>query len=91
MKKGVVPCEVEELDITTMFNEYVMTALRTMWGIDLDFVERRFDRELADYLVNMSVKFVKYGLVVNDKKTLVLTDQGKMISDNIISELLMVK
>lgn len=91
VKKGVVPCEVEELDITTMFNEYVMTALRTMWGIDLDFVERRFDRELADYLVNMSVKFVKYGLVVNDKKTLVLTDQGKMISDNIISELLMVK
>jgi len=91
VKKGVVPCEIEELDTTTMFNEYVMTALRTMWGIDLDFVERRFDRELADYLINVSVKFVKYGLVVNDKKTLVLTDQGKMISDNIISELLMVK
>jgi putative oxygen-independent coproporphyrinogen III oxidase len=89
INKGKVPYEMEELDNLTIFNEYVMTSLRTMWGIDLDYVERRFDRELADYLVNISDRFVKYGLLVNDKKTLVLTDQGKMISDNIISELLM--
>jgi oxygen-independent coproporphyrinogen III oxidase len=89
INKGVVPFEMEELDIRTMFNEYVMTSLRTMWGIDLDFVERRFDREMADYLVNISDRLVRYGLIVNNKKTLVLTDQGKMISDNIISQLLM--
>jgi len=89
VNKGMVPFEIEELDTRTMFNEYVMTSLRTMWGIDLDFVEKRFDREMADYLVNVSDKFVRYGLVINNKKTLVLTDQGKMISDNIISQLLM--
>jgi putative oxygen-independent coproporphyrinogen III oxidase len=91
INKGLVPFEAEELDNRTMFNEYVMTSLRTMWGIDLDFVERKFDREMADYLVSVSDRFVKYGLIINDKKTLVLTDQGKMISDNIISELLMEK
>ncbi|HPT21795.1 MAG TPA: radical SAM family heme chaperone HemW [Bacteroidales bacterium] len=91
INKGQVPFEMEELDIRTMFNEYVMTSLRTMWGIDLEFVEKRFDREMADYLVNVSDKFVRYGLVINNKKTLVLTDQGKMISDNIISQLLMVQ
>jgi putative oxygen-independent coproporphyrinogen III oxidase len=89
INKGMVPFEREELGNITMFNEYVMTSLRTMWGIDLDFVERRFNKELSDYLVNISDRFVKYGLIINDKKTLVLTDQGKMISDNIISELLM--
>ncbi len=86
---GNVPCEREELDKMTMFNEYVMTSLRTMWGIDLDYVERVFDKELSDYLVNISDKFIKYGLLNCDKKTLVLTDQGKMISDNIIAGLLM--
>jgi oxygen-independent coproporphyrinogen III oxidase len=87
--RGIVPYEREEIDKMTMFNEYVMTSLRTMWGIDLDYVERIFDKELADYLVNISDKYVKYGLLHCDKKTLVLTDQGKMISDNIIAGLLM--
>ena len=32
--------EREELDIKTRFNEYIMTSLRTMWGIDLEYVEK---------------------------------------------------
>ncbi len=89
ISKGHVPFEREELDSITMFNEYVMTALRTMWGIDLVYVEENFNKELSDYLVNISDRFVRYGMISCDKKTLVLTDQGKMISDNIITELLM--
>lgn len=89
IKKGEIPCEKEELDAVTMFNEYVMTSLRTMWGIDLSYVEEMFSKELSDYLINVSDRFVNYGLISCDKKTLVLTDQGKMISDNIITELLM--
>lgn len=89
IKKGEIACEKEELDTITMFNEYVMTSLRTMWGIDLVYVEEAFNKELSDYLVNISDRFVNYGMLTCDKKTLVLTDQGKMISDNIIRELLM--
>jgi len=89
IKKGEIPCEREELDAVTMFNEYVMTSLRTMWGIDLSYVEEMFSKEMSDYLINVSDRFVNYGLISCDKKTLVLTDQGKMISDNIITELLM--
>jgi len=89
--EGTVPFEREELDRLTMFNEYVMTALRTMWGIDLAHVESLYDKELHDYLVNMSGKYVRYGMMKREKNTLVLTDQGKMISDNIIAELIMEK
>ena len=81
--------ESEELDIKTRFNEYIMTSLRTMWGIDLEYVERTFEKEGYDYVVNLSGKFRDYGLMKLDKKTLVLTNQGKMISDNIISEFMM--
>jgi len=86
---GKIPFEKEDLDRLTTFNEYVMTSLRTMWGIDLGYVEAYYDKELHDYLINLSGKYIRYGLMHREKNTLVLTDQGRMISDNIIAELLM--
>lgn len=81
--------EVEELDKRTRFNEYIMVAFRTMWGVDLDYADSTFGREEHDYLLNMSLKFRQYGLMNYENNHLDLTDQGKMISDNIISEFMM--
>jgi oxygen-independent coproporphyrinogen-3 oxidase len=89
VNSGSLLFEREELDKKTRFNEYIMTSLRTMWGIDLDYVERIFDKEGYDYVVNLSGKLMDYGLMRQENKTLVLTNQGKMISDNIISELML--
>ena len=66
-----------------------MTTLRTMWGIDLDYVEKIFDKEGYDYILNIAGKFISYGMLKQENKTLVLTNQGKMISDNVISELML--
>jgi len=81
--------EKEELDTKARFNEYIMTSLRTMWGIDLEYIETTFEKEGYDYVVNLSGKFKNYGLMKQEKNSLVLTNQGKMISDNIISEFMM--
>ena len=78
--------ESEELNTKTRFNEYIMTSLRTMWGIDLEYVEKMFEKEGYDYIVNLAGKFKNYGLMKQEKKSLILTNQGKLISDNIISE-----
>ena len=61
-----------------------------MWGVDLDYIEKVFDKEGFDYIMNMAGKFIGYGLMKQENKTLVLTNQGKLISDNIISEFMMV-
>ncbi|HLN55765.1 MAG TPA: radical SAM family heme chaperone HemW [Bacteroidales bacterium] len=89
MQNGKPDSESEELDSRTRFNEYIMTSLRTMWGIDLEYVERTFEKEGHDYVVNMSLRYRQYGLMKLEKNTLVLTNQGKMISDNIISDFMM--
>jgi oxygen-independent coproporphyrinogen-3 oxidase len=81
--------ESEELNTKTRFNEYIMTSLRTMWGIDLEYVERMFEKEGYDYVVNLASKYRNYGMMKQEKNSLVLTNQGKMISDNIISEFMM--
>jgi oxygen-independent coproporphyrinogen-3 oxidase len=89
LKKGKSFFEREELDNKARFNEYIMTSLRTMWGIDLDYVERVYEKEGYDYIINLATKFRNYGLMKQEKKSLILTNQGKMISDNIISEFMM--
>lgn len=89
MKNEAPDFESEELDNRTRFNEYIMTSLRTMWGIDLEYVEKAFEKEGHDYVVNMSSRYREYGLMKLEKNTLVLTNQGKMISDNIISDFMM--
>lgn len=89
IESGSILSEGEELDSRTRFNEYIMTSLRTMWGIDLEYVERTFEKEGFDYVINTSDKFRKYGLMRQENSSLVLTDHGKMISDNIIAEFMM--
>jgi oxygen-independent coproporphyrinogen-3 oxidase len=63
-----------------------MTSLRTMWGIDLEYIEKTFEKEGYDYVLNLAGKFKDYGLLRQEKNNLVLTNQGQIISDNIISE-----
>lgn len=89
LRSGNLDFEIEELDTKTRFNEYIMTSLRTMWGLDLDYIEKTFEKEGYDYVINTSSKFRKYGMMKQEKNCLVLTNQGKMISDNIISEFMM--
>lgn len=83
--------ESEDLGTKIRFNEYIMTSLRTMWGIDLEYVEKMFEKEGYDYVVNLATKYRNYGMMKQEKNSLVLTNQGKMISDNIISEFMMLE
>jgi oxygen-independent coproporphyrinogen-3 oxidase len=86
---GKLYYEREELDDKARFNEYMMTSLRTMWGIDLEYIEQVFEKEGYDYVVNLTKKFMNYGLMKQENNSMILTNQGKMISDNIISEFMM--
>jgi len=90
LSENKIPFQKEILDTKAVFNEYIMTNLRTIWGVDFEHVENIFSKEAHDYLYNIAVKYVRYGMLeINDHNHLVLTNQGKMISDNIISELMM--
>jgi oxygen-independent coproporphyrinogen-3 oxidase len=78
---------VEELSATDRLNEYIMTALRTMWGIDLDKVSSSFDIEKANQISKQIQPFVEKGLATIDKKNIVLTQKGKLFADGIAAEL----
>ena len=82
-----IPFETEILSLNDRFNEYIMTSLRTMWGIDLKKVELDFDKIMNTKLLASADKYLyKDWLALADNK-LTLTPKGKLYADLIASDL----
>lgn len=79
--------EIEELSETNRYNEYVMTALRTCWGLSRETLANEFGGTALEFIETPLLKFKRYGWVVDDGKSILLTDQGKLFADHIASEL----
>ncbi|MCA4794004.1 radical SAM family heme chaperone HemW [Myroides odoratimimus] len=82
-----LPREIEELNLTDRYNEYIMTGLRTIWGVDLTRVEREFGKTYHDYLVKLSTPFLEEQLMHKEGDILTITNKGKFLSDGIASDL----
>jgi oxygen-independent coproporphyrinogen-3 oxidase len=77
----------EELTVAQQYNEYVMTSLRTMWGVDLDVIARRFGREYVDHFAAEAQPHVDAFRLEQKENTVILTDEGKLLADRIASDL----
>jgi oxygen-independent coproporphyrinogen-3 oxidase len=82
-----LPSESETLTQTDRYNEYVMTGLRTIWGISLDRIEKEFGKSYLDYLNQQSAKYIEDHLLFVDENILRTTKSGKFLSDGIASDL----
>lgn len=81
------PIETETLTATDRYNEYVMTGLRTIWGVSLEKIEKEFGKEYANYLSKESQRFIADGLLSLENQTLKTTPGGKFLTDGIASDL----
>ena len=82
-----LPSETETLTQTDRYNEYVMTGLRTVWGISLDRIETEFGKTYLDYLNQQAAKYIEDHLLFVDENILRTTKSGKFLSDGIASDL----
>ena len=87
IEAGELPLERETLTQRDHYNEYVMTRLRTMWGISLEEVRLRFGMDYYDYLMGQSEDFVRDNLLSINDEHLLVTKEGKFLSDGIASDL----
>ena len=87
LQENQLPNEVEILSITDRYNEYVMTGLRTIWGVSLDKIKIEFGSIYADYLMKQVQKFLNDDLVFIDENVLKPTKKGKFLADGIASDL----
>ena len=84
-----LPSESETLSKTDRYNEYVMTGLRTIWGISLKRIETEFGTSYLDYLNQQAAKYIEDHLLFVDDAILRTTKSGKFLSDGIASDLFM--
>ncbi len=89
IQENNLPKEVEILSKTDRYNEYIMTGLRTIWGVSFEKIASDFGNDYLDYCQNQMQKFLKDDLLFVENNILKTTKKGKFLTDGIASDLFM--
>lgn len=87
IQKNTLDIETETLTKKDRFNEYIMTGLRTMWGVSYEKIALEFGERYVTYLKQNAQKHLENHLLYEDNQTLRTTRKGKFLSDGIASDL----
>lgn len=90
ISENKLPIEREILSKSDRYNEYIMTGLRTIWGVSFDKIKNEFGAQYIDYLEKESKKYIDQELLYLDNLVLKTTKKGKFLSDGIASDLFMI-
>ncbi len=87
ISKNEIPFEQETLTATQQLNEYIMTSLRTMEGLDLGRVQSsEFRVQSSEFRVRCK-KYIDGGKMIEENNFLKLTNEGKLFADGIAADL----
>lgn len=88
LSENSIPSSVEKLSITDLYNEYIMTRLRTMWGVSVNDIELFFGRKYVVYYQKITKKLLAQNkLYKAENGNLVVTESAKFLTDGIASDL----
>ena len=90
VEEGRLDYEVEELDLYTRYNDFVLTSIRTCWGMPLSTLRSDFGEELYRYCLRMAKPHLDQGVLEKSEDVLKLTRKGIFVSDGIMSDLMWV-
>jgi oxygen-independent coproporphyrinogen III oxidase len=87
LNEGQPKIEFENLLPMDLLNEYIMTSLRTIEGLDLQKVSDQFGNEKSLSLENSAKKYIQSNKIERKKEKLILTNSGKLFADGIAASL----
>ena len=87
LAQDTVPGTVEVLSPKDHINEYVMTSLRTQWGCDMGWLKKEHGYDLEQARSNYLAQLINQKLAVREGNQLLLTRQGKLLADQIVTDL----
>lgn len=79
--------EKEDLSITDKYNDYIITSLRTIWGVNLNFVKNDIGLKYYKFIEEKSQELIMKNLLIIENNTLKISTKGKFIEDNILLDL----
>src|SRR5665811_2203578 len=89
IKNNIIPFEEEKLTDVERLNEYIMTSLRTIEGLDLKLIENNFSIKQRKRIENSVTDYINKKMIIYTKEKLVLSNEGKLFADGIASQLFM--
>lgn len=89
-EKHELPCETEYLDTRMKYNEYIITRLRTMWGISPDELETLFGAPKKQQFLQQCEKYIRQNTLTVKDGNIKLTGSGIFISDLILRDLIVI-
>ncbi len=84
--KNTPDFEIEILSLENKYNEYILTSLRTMWGVDLFYLMENFGKSIEKHFLKQVQKHIDNSIFITDKNY-ILTNSGKLFADRIASDL----
>ncbi len=87
ISKGYAETETETLTELQMLNEYIMISLRTMEGMDLELIARRWGAYKIEKMNKKLSLFTNNNLLVQQSNTVHLTEEGMLLADGIAADL----
>ena len=91
IQQGILPAQSEILNTHDAFNEYLMTRLRTSWGVSLQKINETFGKHYSDYLEKQVENHLTNQRVYWDGDALKVTKKAKFLTDGIASDLFLLK
>jgi oxygen-independent coproporphyrinogen III oxidase len=91
IQNNQVPFEREVLSETQQLNEYIMTSLRTMEGLNIQYVRERFGANAENKVRTAGQKFIDTGKLFEQREQWQLTNEGKLFADGIAADLFVVE
>lgn len=88
IEAGEPQIEIEDLDIRTRYNDFIITGMRTMWGISKSDLKSLFGEKYAAYCDQNIARHLKSGDVYIDEDRYKISRQGTFVSDSIMSDLM---
>lgn len=82
-----LPQELETLTETDRYNEYIMTGLRTIWGISIEVIKKEFGTHYAEHFAKSSQHFIDKKLLIREGTIITTSEKGKFLCDGIASDL----
>jgi len=90
INNNMLPSEIEMLTMDEQYNEFVMTSLRTIEGINLNKLESKFGSDKLTYTQQEIIKWINSGHVIVINNHIILTQTGKLMADGIASDMFIV-
>jgi oxygen-independent coproporphyrinogen-3 oxidase len=86
IEKGIIPAERESLSIDNKYNEFILTRLRTMWGIDTKELLDRFGQEKQMTFIAIAGFQIEDELMEKQGSVYRLSPKGKYFADRIAAD-----